>query len=175
MATGALTIAIPAAAPPIPELSIVFFEPGGMEQDSTGWATAGTPSQWGTTPITGPAYNGKYGGSVAAHLSQSEMVLFRALARWQDRQLKGLDAPLALDSPFATGQLKITDETQFLDAEPAPHSRTLVAALNPTWNAGWEYGYGIFAAKVQPAGITPLEGSIDGEPAWLVAFTWVEV
>ena len=175
MATGEFKIEIPASSPPIEALTITLFEPGSVQPQQQGGIAPGTPSNWGTTPITGPAYNGKYGGSVAAHLTRSDLLKFQALVRWQQRQIKGLDAALTLDSGYSLGNLKITDETTYLDPEPAPHSRTLVAALTPAFAPTYRYGYGVLPAVIVPGQSQQLGATLDGEAAYLVPFTWVEV
>jgi hypothetical protein len=62
-----------------------------------------------------------------------------ALARWQDGQFKAKQ----------DGTLRLIDETEYLDDEPTPHSRTLLSALVTPWNSGYRYGYGVFPVKLQ--------------------------
>ena len=147
MADGDIIIGIPGsgasdfATTPIPSLTLNTWPANaGLPTRSTlGYAELSERSNRGTPVVTGPAYDVTYSWAIAAMLTLDEALQLGALALWQDRQYKAQN----------DGALRLIDQIEFLDAEPSPHSRTLLQALNPSWNAGYQYGYGVFSIKLQ--------------------------
>ena len=98
----------------------------------SGRSAAGTPQ------IGGPSYNPTFIWPITCLLTESEARQLGALALWQNREYQaGND-----------GALRLIDETEYLDSEPSPHSRTLLTTLTESWNASYEYGYGVFKVKL---------------------------
>ncbi|MBE7384362.1 MAG: hypothetical protein F6J95_023485 [Leptolyngbya sp. SIO1E4] len=147
MAEGDLTIGIPGggasdfAATPVPALTLNLWtrDAGAPMRSELGYAELLGRSNRGTPQISGPAYGITFSWPVAAMLTLDEALQLGALAKWQDSQYKAQN----------NGALRLVDEIEYLDPEPSPHSRSLLAALNPSWNAGYEYGYGVFTVKLQ--------------------------
>lgn len=147
MAVGQLTLGIPGATPttfaatPIPAVAL-FRSPAGSPLTSRsplGYAEVTGRSNWGTPQVSGPTHAPTYAWAVATMLTLDEALQLEALAVWQDRAYKAK----------TDGALRLIDETEFLGPEPNPHSRTLLEAITPLWGAGYRYGYGVFAAKLQ--------------------------
>ena len=175
MADGDLTLGIPgggasdfttAALP-----SVVLFRSAPGEpltsRSQLGYAGVTARSNRGAAAISGPAYAPTYIWAVASMVTQTEAQQIAALAGWQDRAYKAR----------ANGALRLLDETEYLDPEPTPHSRPLLASLTPSWASGYRYGYGVFAVKLQlPEDWRQQVGVwATGEQARLVTFSLVEL
>ena len=104
-----------------------------------GYAEVTGRSNRGVAQVSGPAYATTYAWAVATMLTLAESQQIGALAKWQDAAYKAK----------TNGALRLIDETEYLDPEPNPHSRPLLAALTPTWANTYRYGYGIFEVKLQ--------------------------
>jgi hypothetical protein len=87
-------------------------------------------SNAGTLAVNAPTHAIKYQWEFNAVLSEADSLVLGALIAWQKA------------NP-ATG-LRLIDEVEYLDPVPV-QSRTLLATLNPTWNATYVYGYGVFS------------------------------
>lgn len=134
-----IVIEIPGVSPPIPALTIDSFLMGeGYQRSMLNLISVGGYSQYGTPEIQGALTDPRYTWQISAHLTENEALQLDALAKWQDSQYKA-----KLD-----GKLQLTDQMEYLPPEASPHSRTLLSALNPSWNAGYEYGYGVFDVAI---------------------------
>lgn len=134
MAYGDLTLSAPASG--IPPLIIRRFQDGGggYRRSQAGFAAVSARSNWGTASITGPAYGITYTWAISAMLTEQEALQLEALALWGDAAYKA----------GGDGKLTLTDEIEYLPAEPNPHSRVLVTPLVPVWSSDYRYGYGVF-------------------------------
>jgi len=132
-----------------------------------GYAELSGRSNRGTAQIAGPAYPITYAWAVASLVTLDEAMQLGALAKWQDARYKARQ----------DGALRLIDETELLDPEPNPHSRTLLSILTPSWAPTYRTGYGIFAAKLQlPADWKTQVGRwATGEEARLVTFSLLEI
>ncbi|MEM6435703.1 MAG: hypothetical protein AAF773_17905 [Cyanobacteria bacterium P01_D01_bin.115] len=176
MAEGELTIGIPGsgstdfATTPIPALTLNAWPAGGgvPTRNEIGYAELSARSNRGTPAISGPSYDVTYSWPIAAMVTLDEALQLGALAKWQDQQYKAQN----------DGALRLIDELEPVDPQPSPHSRTLLSTLNPSWNAGFEYGYGVFAVKLQlPTDWRQIVGvwKDSGELARLITFQALEV
>jgi hypothetical protein len=175
MATGEITIGIPGAGAsnfattPIPSLVLyrASAEAPLASRSELGFSTLEGRSNWGTSQVSGPNYSARYSWAIAAMLTEDQARQLGALAKWQDGQYKGQ----------SDGKLRLIDELEPLDPEPTPHSRTLLSALNPSWNAAYSYGYGVFDVLLQlPEDWRQQVGRwATGEGARLVTFVAVEL
>ena len=148
MAEGDFTIGIPGvgasdfAASPIPAVTLIdcwTSEQGAPMRSPIGYVEVIGRSSYGTPQISGPSYGITYSWPVLAMITLDEALQIEALAGWQNDQYLNQN----------DGALRLVDEVELLGPEPSPHSRPLLTALNPSWNASYEYGYGIFKAKLQ--------------------------
>jgi hypothetical protein len=128
-----------------------------------GFNTAGTPSNYGTTPITGPAYTPKELWTLAPLLTASEAMHLRALVTYQK----------------STGNpLRLIDEVDLIAIDPAYNNRTLLEQTTPSWGSGYRTGYGVFSVQLQLDGDWNQYFGIfnaTGEQARVVTFTAVEL
>jgi hypothetical protein len=90
-------------------------------------------SNAGTMVVDGTEFSTRYGWEINAVLSEDEILILDTLIQWQK------------DNP--TIGLRLIDEVDYLPPA-ATQSRTLLQTLNPTWNAQWVYGYGVFQAII---------------------------
>lgn len=137
MAAGQITIGIAGASPttfatsPIPALALTKV-PGGdalSNRIEIGLLTPIERSTRGNLVIGGRVAAVKYAWTFSAILTEAEAMHLGALVQWQK------------DNP--TTGLRLIDEVQYLDPVDS-QPRTLLTTLNPSWNAGYEYGYGVF-------------------------------
>ncbi|MEO0533232.1 MAG: hypothetical protein AAF215_05130 [Cyanobacteria bacterium P01_A01_bin.123] len=151
MVAGDLTLGIPGAGAsdfattPIPSITLNLWpddDDAEPLRSESGYAEVEERSSEGTPQIIGPSYEPTYLWTVPVMLTLDEAIQLGALAKWQDAEYKA----------YRDGALRLIDEIDYLDAEPSPHSRTLLSALNPSWNAGYEYGFGVFKVKLQVPG-----------------------
>ena len=130
MADGEITIRIPGASPPIPEVVIRYFP--GQDDDysvsAQGLATVDEFSAVGTPIVTGEISD-RYIYAVTCYQLQEDALRLAAIARWSSDTYKaGND-----------GHLEMDFEVQYVDPEPSPHSRTLISALTTSYS--YEYGF----------------------------------
>ena len=135
MAQGQITIGIAGNSPTnfttaaIP--SLVLAKTAGILSDRTQinpLAIAGR-SSYGTLAVDGSAFAPRYGWELSAVVTEDEALILESLLQWQKVN--------------PTSGLRLIDEVEYL--APAPtQSRTLLATLNPSWNASYVYGYGVF-------------------------------
>ena len=130
MADGEITIRIPGASPPIPEVVIRYFP--GQDDDYTisthGLAAVEEFSAIGTPIVTGEISD-RYIYAVTCYQLQEDALRLAAIARWSSDTYKaGND-----------GHLEMDFELQYIDPEPSPHSRALVNTLTTPY--GYEYGF----------------------------------
>ena len=172
---GQLTIGIPGAGAadyvttPIPSL-VLFRQPTDAPlalRSELGYAEVTGRSNYGTPQVSGPNYDPTYQWAVAAMLTEAEARQLGALAKWRDRQYKS----------NANGRLRLIDQVEYLDSEASPHSRTLLATLTETWNAGYSYGYGVFDVKIQLPPDWRSQAGLwaSGSQARLCTFSLIEV
>jgi hypothetical protein len=156
MALGQLTLGIPGATAttfattPIPAV-VLFRSPAGSplaSRSPLGYAEVAGRSNRGTAQVSGAQTIVTYVWAVATMMTKAEAQRLTKLANWQDWGYKGITntgAPAAKqDRP-----MRLIDETEELDGEPSPHSRTLLTPLTDPDNAAWVYGYGVFSVKIQ--------------------------
>jgi hypothetical protein len=147
LAVGTLTLGIPGssattfATEPIPSLALFRASADGplAVRSELGYAVVAGRSVWGTAQILGPTHKPKYVWSVAAMMTEGEARQLGSLAKWQSANYRAK----------IEGALRLIDETELLDDEPNPHSRTLLSSLVTPWNSGYRYGYGVFSVAVQ--------------------------
>lgn len=132
-----------------------------------GYAELSGRSNRGTAQIAGPAYAPTYTWAVASLVTLDQALQLGSLSKWQDAAFKAK----------ADGALRLIDETELLDPEPNPHSRTLLSILTPTWASTYRYGYGIFPIKLQlPEDWKQQVGRWrTGDEARLVTFSMLEI
>lgn len=111
------------------EAGVSFSQRSPIGLDSTG-----TPSNWGTTPITGPAYTPKYLWTLSPWLTEAEALHLEGLVLYQ----KSTQAPL-----------RLIDEVDRVVVNPAYNNRTLLSAATPTWAPSYQTGYGVFSVHLQ--------------------------
>lgn len=130
MAEGDITIRIPGASPPIPEVVINCF-PEGEDHYSIepqGLAEVAERSVEGTPVITAPL--GDWNNlTVLAKIPEEDALRLGAIARWSSREYKAR----------RDGHLEMDFELEYVDPEPSPHSRALISTLTTPY--GYEYGY----------------------------------
>ena len=119
-------------------------------------------SQYGTPQIEGPNYNTKYVWSATCKVGDNIARQLEALYEYQQRQ----QVPL-----------RLWDESQYLNSEPAPHSRPLIEAFDEGWNAAYEYGYGQFEVwlALSRSWREHLATKVDGEDLVQITFSMVEL
>lgn len=176
MSEGQIRLGIPGAGTtdfatsPIGFITLDDWEPGtGIPtRKPIGTSSIGQRSNNGVAAIVAPAYVTLYGWDVVAIADLTTTLQLGALARYQDTQQKaGNLAPL-----------RLIDETDYLDPEPNPHSKTLLTPITPPWNGSYRYGYGVFGVQlILPADgwRTPIGVFSDGTPAYRVAFALEEL
>lgn len=104
------------------------------QRSPIGFDTAGTPTNWGTTPITGPAYAPKYLWTLSPWLTESEAQHLEALVLYQK----------ATQNP-----LRLIDEIDKVVINPSYNNRTLLSPTTPTWTSSYQVGYGVFSVQLQ--------------------------
>lgn len=141
-----------------------------------GYAELSSRSNRGSAQITGPAYPITYVWAVAAMVTKTEARRIGKLAKWQDWGYKGI-TNAGVPATRVERPLRLIDETEELDGEPSPHSRTLLSILPDPDAEGWVYGFGIFNVKLQlPQDWRQQVGRWStGEDARLVTFSLLEI
>jgi len=104
------------------------------QRSPIGLDSTGTPSNWGTTPITGPAYVPKYLWTFSPWLTETEA-----------QHLEGL----VLYQKSTQNALRLIDEVDKVVINTSYNDRTLLSATSPTWATGHQVGYGVFSVHLQ--------------------------
>ena len=129
MAVGEITIRIPGASPPIPEVILPnFLKDENYEISAEGLAEIAERSQYGTATITGPLGDW-YSFTITSILLEEDALRLGALARWSSAEGKAK----------RDGALELDFELEYADPEPPGHGRTFVSTLTTSY--GYEYGY----------------------------------
>jgi len=166
------------AAAPIPMVPLFRSAPEAplVSRSELGYSVLSGRSNRGVAQISGPASRITYLWAVATKLTKSEKRRVGKLAKWQDWGYKGIT-----NAGVATARqarpLRLIDETEELDGEPSPHSRTLLSNLPDPDDASWVYGYGIFEVKIELPEDWWLQDGLwaRGEEARLCTFSLVEL
>jgi hypothetical protein len=150
------------ATTPIPSVTLTKTPSGDIlsSRSPINNAILTSRSNWGTAAIVASAYETKYQWQVSAIITDAQKLILTALARWQD------------DNP--TTGLRLVDQVEYLDPVDT-QSRTLLSTLNPDWNAGYEYGYGVFSVylDITPDSIQRFAAYNNG--LWLAQFRMEEL
>ena len=104
------------------------------QRAAIGYDTTGTPTNWGTTPIIGPAYAPKFLWTLTPWLTTSEAQHLEALAIYQKS---------------TQNALRLIDEVDQVVIDPAYNNRTLLSQATPSWGPGYRVGYGVFSVQLQ--------------------------
>lgn len=133
------------------------------QRSPIGLDTTGTPTNWGTTPITGPAYAPKYLWTLSPWLTRDESLHLEALVLYQKS---------------TQNALRLIDEVDQIVIDPSYNNRTLLSPATPTWSASYQTGYGVFSVHLQlQDDWSQFIGLWDGTttPARAAVFTAVEL
>jgi hypothetical protein len=142
MAAGEIRIGIPGNSTTnfnAASLAVLTLYRGGegvsfSQRAAIGYDTTGTPTNWGTTPIIGPAYAPKFLWTLTPWLTTSEAQHLEALAIYQKS---------------TQNALRLIDEVDQVVIDPAYNNRTLLSQTTPSWGAAYRVGYGVFSVQLQ--------------------------
>ncbi|MEO1208609.1 MAG: hypothetical protein AAFX78_03620 [Cyanobacteria bacterium J06638_20] len=175
MSEGQIRIGIPGlnatdfASSPIPVVTLDGWDSddGIPVREPIGYKVIGLRSNNGVAGITGPAHEILYGWQISCFADIHQTIQFHSLAQWQKAE----------QDAQRLGALRFIEETDYLDAQPSPHQKSLLAAINPTWNAGYEYGYGVFPVQLilSSGWRRPVGQFSDGTPAYRLTFAIEEI
>jgi hypothetical protein len=174
MSEGQIRLGIPGtgatdfAASPIPSLTLDDWVAEGIPTPTPiGYKEIGTRSNNGVAGIIGPAHAILYGWQVVVVTDLDGMLQLGALAKWQKLN----------QDAGSLAALRLIDECNYLEAEPTPHTKTLLTPLNPSWNAGYSYGYGVFPVQLilSEGWNIPIGVFADGTPAYQLTFGVEEI
>jgi hypothetical protein len=169
MSEGHFTIGIPGAgstslaSSPIAAVVVDDWSEQGIPiRTGIGMTAITGRSNWGTPQISAPAHRVLWSWEVTAYLTLDDAIALGALGMWQSDQQKLRN----------TAPLRLIDETDYTEALPSPYPVPLISPVVPAWNAGYVYGFGVYAVKLnlpggwrQPVGLFS-----NGEQARLVTF-----
>ncbi|MEM9118517.1 MAG: hypothetical protein AAGD09_11610 [Cyanobacteria bacterium P01_F01_bin.56] len=175
MSQGQIEIGIPGsgttdfAAGPIPSVTLDDWDldEGIPVPRPIGYKEIGQRSNNGVAGITGPAHEVLYGSQIVVFADINQMLQVGALAEWQKDQ----------QDADQLGALRYIDECNYLPAKASPHPKQLLTAFNPTWNAAYEYGYGVLPVQLilSDGWNRPVGQFSDGTPAYRLTFDVEEI
>lgn len=164
MAEGQITVRIPGASPPIPDVVIQYFlgdDDYALSLEGlvsvSGRSTAGTPA------ITGPLVESSL-IRVAGALPEEDALRLGALVQWSNTEYKAK----------RDGHLELDFEIEYADPQPSPYPKALVATLTTPY--GYEYGFPRYNVLLTlPENYRKRLGCMGGVPYSVVRFIATEV
>ncbi len=130
MADDQITIRIPGASPPVPEVVIDCFPSGERlyQESALGRAEIAGFSAVGT-PIINSSLVDRFAMTVLAIMPELDALRLGAIAKWSSTEYgAGRDGALELDF-----------ELEYIDPSPTGHGITLIQTLTTSY--GYEYGF----------------------------------
>jgi hypothetical protein len=117
---------------PVPAITLSRVQSGQLLSDRSEISplTIVGRSNYGTLAVGGPAYSTKYQWALNAVITDADSLVLGGLLEWQRAN--------------PDEGLRLIDEVQPLDPVDS-QPRTLLSTIAPSWNAGYEYGFGVFS------------------------------